>query len=302
MTRAAARPRRKSSLMQFRHGMLWFAVIGTVLIGVRHLLPGEAGSGGAFDAFCPFGAFETLWAYVTRGQTLKTTSLLNFAMLGGVLSVSLVAGRAFCGWMCPVGAVQEGLAKLSRRWSAPRPAARCSSQENVSGSARPPKARFPLHLPEWSDRPLRYAKYLVLGSVLVSSVFAIYPPLQPFCPARALFSFKLTSGLIWSVLLVFILTSLAVERLWCKYLCPLGAALALFNKISPIRLQANAAACNHCGRCDLDCSMGIQDVPDNLTDPECIRCLECFETCARPGALQLQAGYPGQASQPGKRD
>ena len=276
----APKTRPRTSLMLIRQGMLWFGVIGTLLIGIRHLLPGEAASGGAFDAFCPFGALETLWAYLTRGQTLKTTNLLNFAFISGVLGVSLVAGRAFCGWMCPVGAVQEWLAGLVRRLSG----------EKRSVRGKPSKARYPLHLPAWADRPLRYAKYVVLFAVLLASVAAVYPPLHAFCPARAIFSFKLTTGLLWSVLITFIVTSLLVERLWCKYLCPLGAALAIFNKLSPVRLRADFNACNHCGRCDIDCSMGIKDVPDNLSDTECIRCLECLETCAREDALVIKVG------------
>ena len=273
-----SKSRRKSSLMQIRKGMLWFGVIGAFLIGLRHILPGEAASGGSFDAFCPFGAIETLWAYITRGQTLKSTSLLNFAMLGGVLAVSLVAGRAFCGWMCPLGAAQEGLASLSRR---------------LGGEKRPVRgkhsvAKLPVQLPAGVDRPLRYAKYLVLAGIIIASAFTVYPPLHAFCPARAVFSFKLTTGLMWTVLVTFTVTSMLVERVWCKYLCPLGAGLAVFNKISPLRLSADFHSCNHCGRCDIECSMDIQDVPDNLSHAECIRCLECLETCARKDALALK--------------
>lgn len=275
---AKSTSRGKSSLMRIRKGMLWFGVIGAFLIGLRHVLPGEAASGGSFDAFCPFGAIETLWAYLARGQTLKSTSLLNFAMLGGVLAVSLVAGRAFCGWMCPLGAAQEGLAHLSRR---------------LGGEKRPVRgkhsvSRLPARLPAGIDRPLRYLKYLILAGVILASALTVYPPLHGFCPARAVFSFKLTSGLLWAVLAAFIVTSMLVERLWCKYLCPLGAGLALFNKISPLRLSANFQSCNHCGRCDIECSMDIQNVPDNLSHVECIRCLECLETCARKDALTLK--------------
>ncbi|MDX9993027.1 MAG: 4Fe-4S binding protein [Anaerolineales bacterium] len=270
--------RQTSKLMQIRKGMLWFAVIATFVIGIRHLLPGKAGSGGSFDAFCPFGAIETLWVYLTRGQTLKTTNLLNFAVLGGVLAVSLVAGRAFCGWMCPLGAVQEGLANWARRLGA--------GKRPVRG--KPTAGSLPLSLPAWADRPLRWAKYLILAIILVASVFAVYPPLHTICPARAVFSFKLETGLLWSVLLVFLVTSFLVERVWCKYLCPLGAALAIFNKISPVRIVGNSERCNHCGRCDVECSMGIQAVPENLRDTECIRCLECLETCARDESLELK--------------
>lgn len=275
---SASAQKQTSSLMKIRQGMLWFSVLGTFVIGIRHLLPGEAGSGGSFDAFCPFGAIETLWVYLARGQTLKTTNLLNFAVLSGVLAVSIVAGRAFCGWMCPLGAVQEGLAKLARRLG--------GDKRHIRG--KPATGRLPVVIPPWADRPLRWAKYLILGLVLVASVFAVYPPLQEICPTRAVFSFRLETGLLWSVLGAFLLTSLLVERAWCKYLCPLGAALAIFNKISPVRIVSNASRCNNCGRCDVECSMGIQSVPKNLRDTECIRCLECLETCARDESLELK--------------
>lgn len=90
-------------------------LLATFLIGLRHLMPGESSKGGAFDAFCPFGGIETLWLYLTTGQTMATTNLLNFSVLLGVIGVSLLAGRAFCGWMCPVGTVQDLLAGLTRR-------------------------------------------------------------------------------------------------------------------------------------------------------------------------------------------
>lgn len=279
---ANPKTRRKTSLMKIRKGMLWFSIAAAFLIGIRHLMPGEATSGGSFDTFCPFGAIETAWKYITSGQTLKSTNLLNFAILSGVLAVSLVAGRAFCGWMCPLGAAQEGLANLSRRLG--------GGKRRVRG--KPSPAKLPTRLPAKIDRPLRYVKYLVLVGVIIASIFTLFPPLHGFCPARAVFSFKLTSGLLWSVLITFIVTSMLVERVWCKYLCPLGASLALFNKISPVRLSADFQNCNHCGRCDIECSMGIQDVPDDLSSVECIRCLECLETCARKDALVLKVIEP----------
>jgi polyferredoxin len=270
----------RSKMGRIRTAMLIGGTGIALLIGLRHVLPGEVASGGSFDAFCPFGAIETLWLYATTGRTLSTTNLLNFTVLGGVLAVSLVAGRAFCGWMCPVGAVQEFLARLARRWS--------GEKRHVRGKAS--RARLPLALRGRADRILRRGKILSLAVILVASVVTVYPPLYDLCPARALFSLKLTTGLLWSVLIFFIGTSLLVERAWCKYLCPLGPILAFFNKIAPLRIVVDHECCNHCGRCDVECSMGIQDVPERLRDMECIQCLECLDTCARDGSLTLKLG------------
>lgn len=279
MTPAGLKKTRKKpfSIQRSRVAMQWLAVLAAVLVGLRHIMPGESG-GGSFDAFCPFGAVETFLPYVLNGHTLKTTNLLNFSIILGVLGVSLVAGRAFCGWMCPVGTLQDFFAGWARRLS--------GEKRHIRGKKSP--AVFPIRLPDKLDRGLRYTKYLVLGIILIASLFTVFPPLHAFCPVRAFFSFSLTP-LLGGVLVAFVFSSLLIERASCKYLCPLGALLAVFNKISPLRL-AVSGGCNQCGRCDIECSMGIQDVPANLQDSECIRCLECLETCARDESLTLKVG------------
>ncbi len=254
------------------------AVFATFLIGLRHVMPGKASTGGSFDAFCPFGGIETLLPYLFRGETLKTTNLLNFAILIGVLGVSLVAGRAFCGWLCPLGAVQDYLARLARKWS--------GEKRFIRGKKSP--ARFPTRLPKQVDKWARNIKYLILGIILWVSVTAVYPPLHYLCPVRALFSFQLQTGLLWSVLITFIVTSMLVERFWCKYLCPLGAALAIFNKIMPLRLRVNEHTCVDCGRCDTECPMDIKNAHANSRDLECIQCLECLETCSLKDTITLE--------------
>ena len=85
-----------------------------------------------------------------------------------------------------------------------------------------------LTLPAGLDRPLRYAKYPVLAAILVASLYMAFPPLREFCPVRAVFGLRMT-GLLWTSLIIFLAGSVLVERFWCKYLCPLGAVLAIFN-------------------------------------------------------------------------
>jgi len=272
-----------ASLARSRTRLQWLVVIGTFIIGIRHILPGEESLGGSFDSFCAFGGVETLFPYLTTGRTLKSTTLLNFSMLLGALGVALVAGRAFCGWLCPPGAVQDLITQWVRKLT--------GEKRHIRGKRS--AAFLPLRLPGFIDRPLRYAKYGVLALVLFASLLMVYPPLREFCPVRAVFGLKMTS-LLWLTLGIFIGASVLVERFWCKYLCPMGAVLAVFNKLSPVRLEADMERCNSCGRCDIECSMDIEDVPRNLSHPECIRCMECMETCARDGSLTLKAGWKGK--------
>ncbi len=274
-----AEKQRSFSLARSRAVIQWLAVIGTFLIGLRHIMPGEASRGGSFDSFCAFGGIETLLPYLFNGHVLKSTNLLNFSVLLGALGVSLVAGRAFCGWLCPLGAVQDLIAGWTRKLS--------GEPHHVRG--RQSKTILPLRLPVIVDRPLRYTKYLALAVILIASLYMAFPPLREFCPVRAVFGLHMTA-LLWITLVVFLAGSVFVERFWCKYLCPLGAALAIFNKISPVRLVMDNNHCNNCGRCDIECSMDIADVPHQLDHPECVRCMACLETCARDGSLELKIG------------
>ncbi len=267
------------SLAKSRRLIQWLVVIGTFVIGLRHVMPGEASRGGSFDSFCAFGGIETLLPYLFTGHTLKSTNLLNFSVLIATLGVALVAGRAFCGWLCPLGAAQDFVTEWTRKLF--------GEKRHVRG--RRSKTILPLRLPAFLDRPLRYAKYLALAVILIASLFMVFPPLREFCPVRAVFSLKMDS-LLWLTLGVFLAGSVLVERFWCKYFCPMGATLAIFNKLSPVRLVVNDNRCNNCGRCDIECSMDIADVPHRLDDPECVRCMECLETCAREGSLELKVG------------
>jgi polyferredoxin len=264
------------SLTKSRRTIQLIVIIGTFVIGLRHILPGETSRGGSFDSFCAFGGIETLLPYLSTAHLLKSTNLLNFSVLIATLGVALVAGRAFCGWLCGLGAIQDFIAKWTRKLLGER--------HHIRG--KPSKTILPLRLPPAVDRPLRYAKYLVLAAILIASLYAAFPPLHEFCPVRAMFSLHMTA-LLWISLAVFLAGAIVVERFWCKYLCPLGATLAIFNKISPVGL-VNSITCNNCRRCDIECSMDIADVPNSLTDTECIRCMECLETCARDGSLELK--------------
>ena len=253
-------------------------VLFAFLIGLRHLLPGESSRGGDFDAFCPFGAIETMWIYITSGETLNFTNLLNFSVLLAVIGVSLVAGRAFCGWMCPLGTLQDyfvGITKLivkKKKYSEPNKYL----------------IRDPVYVPPKLDKWLRYLKYIFLAFILIASTVAISPPLYNICPARAIFGFQLNTPLLGIVVLIFIISSMLIKRFTCKYLCPLGAALVIFNKISLIHTSFDQQTCTDCGQCKINCSMDIQAIPENNRPLECIYCLECLETCTNSDTVALK--------------
>lgn len=266
--------------LQTRRILQLTALILTLLVGLRHIFPGESSQGGAFDSFCPFGGVETLWSYLSTGGTLQTTSLLNFSILLGVLGMALLSGRSFCGWVCPLGTVQDYIHNLKHRLIP-------AQQERLSLPKQQP-GKFNLNSVQ--EQKLRYLKYFFLAAVIGVSVWAVFPPLHSICPARAVFSFQLTTPLLWLVLVLFLASSLLVERFSCRYLCPLGAVLAPFNKISPLRLTADGDKCSSCGQCSSECPMDIKDIPSNLRSSECIQCLNCQDSCPVNDLLILRLG------------
>ena len=270
-----------SSISKVRSTIQYIFLFATYLLGLRHVMPGRKSTGGAFDAFCPMGGIETFFRYISTGETLKTTNLLNFAVLIAILGVSLLAGRAFCGWMCPIGTLQDMLVKLTRRLSG-------GGKRHIRGKRS--KAKFPMELPPKVDKLARYLKYVILLIVLIASVWTVYPPLRDICPARALFSFELGDPLLVSVLIAFIITSMLIKRFWCKYLCPFGAFLAITNIFAPLRVTINKNNCTGCGRCEAECPVDIPAIPDNMRSLECIQCLECVETCAIEDTVELKLG------------
>ena len=238
-------------------------VLLAVGLGVRHHIHATY----SFDQSCPFGGIETAWAAASTGTLIRQTGPSNLILLGLLLIAAILTGRAFCGWACPLGTVQEWIARLARR---------------VTGGRG---AWLPVTVPERLDRILRLGKYVVLALVLWASTSAVVPVLIPFCPYRTLFTFNVGSLLGWAVLLALFLTSLVVDRFWCRYLCPLGAILAPFNKLSLWHIRVQKTSCVSCGICKRACPVDLDVVHEVERGGECIRCLECVRSCPREGTL-----------------
>lgn len=219
---------------------------------------------GALGA-CPIGSLQTVLG--ARQQRVP------FYVLGMLMLVGILIGRAACGLLCPFGLVQDLLHKI--------PA---------------PKIKVPLKI----DKPARYLKYLILlVTVILLPLFAadqtgIAPPYfcKYICPAGTLEggipllltneSLRAAAGALFSwkllVLVVIVLASVCIHRPFCRYLCPLGAFYALFQRFSFYRLHLDTKKCIDCKKCEHFCPMAVE-VTKNINSPECIRCGKCKAVC-----------------------
>jgi polyferredoxin len=191
------------------------------------------------------------------GRAFPVLFLVAAAVL---LIASLVLGRAFCGWICPVGLLTD-----------------------ITG-------RFSLRI-KWLDRRFGYIQYGLLAIVLLSVIVVPYllwlvDPVIVF--QRSLFLIFTLSG-IPIILLLFVASSIASPRLWCR-ICPLGGALGVVSSISPLRRVPNGD-CTDCAMCRKACPMSAISNDGKWDSRSCIRCLDCERVC-RIGAVGFSLSTP----------
>lgn len=215
-----------------------------------------------------------------------------------VLGLTLVLGRFWCGWICPMGTLVE--------WISPRRARR---------RTKPLSPRW-----RWVKQGLLAA--ILAGALLGSLSLLVFDPLALFTrgmtvvviPAldRAITALETTlyaarwlrpvvdwmetalrgpvlpaeravfEGSLWVALLLAGLLALngLAERFWCRYLCPLGGLLGLVSRLALLRPKVSGQ-CRACGKCARACPMDAIDEADGyrVDTGECVMCLDCLAGC-----------------------
>ena len=256
-------------------------------LAIQHVVIGENGLviTATAEAFCPFGGLETLYKYLTSGGTfISHTHLSNLVILIAVLTVALLLRSAFCGWICPLGFLQDLVSNLSSVLQKRIPGLRRGITSLKKRGARL----------AWLDHYLRYTKYLVLIWAVSGAIYFGFMVFRDYDPWSALLNiaeFSYTPGII--ILGLILVASFFIERPWCRYACPLGAASGLIGKLSPIYLKREESACTSCKICTQTCPMGIEiHNAKTIKSVDCNTCLECVGSCPRNGALEVKFGLP----------
>ena len=248
-----------------------FLLVATGLSIAHQYVSGFAKPVGV-DALCPFGGLETLYSLLLGGTFVKNLAASSVVLLLGAIVASLVWRRSFCGQICPLGLLQEMFGSAGKR---------------ILGRPH----RFVL--PGWLDRPARLLKYVVLAVFLVWTWRVgelVMKPYDPWATWAHLTSAELLTdfGIGLAVLVVALVGSFFYERFFCKYLCPTGAFLGLFSKLSFLRIRRDPDACIDCSICDRACPVNISvSTADEVTSTECISCNSCVNACPAKGALEV---------------
>ncbi|MBQ6467252.1 MAG: 4Fe-4S binding protein [Clostridia bacterium] len=208
---------------------------------------------------CPIGSLQ---------NSLSSWSFkFPYYIVGLLIFFGVLLGRAVCGFLCPFGFIQDLLHKIPF----------FKKIKNFR-----------------ADRYLRFIKYAVL--IIFVIVLPLCVKLTPFfckyiCPSGTLAGILLAfsdtglfrlfgSMFMWKacVLGIIVLASVLIYRPFCKYLCPLGALYALFNKIALVQMKTDETKCTSCKACFRACDMCV-DPSVNPNSAECIRCGKCISAC-----------------------
>lgn len=276
-------PTRRPPADQLLRRAIQLGVAGVVAVVALERATAGRGVASA-EALCPFGGLETAIRLIGGSGYVQHVHVSNVVLAAAVLILAVLGRNAFCGWICPLGFLQDFVAGastlLQRRVRPVRHGVRWLRTHG----------RFLAVL----DRPLRLLKYVVLvwavGGAAAWGVM-VFRDVDPWFAVLELA--RLSIGPAFLVLALVLVASLFVGRPWCRYACPLGAAAGLAAMLSPVRIERSDDACISCGICTRACPMGLPvATAPRITSPDCNACLECVASCPRPGALQLTFGIP----------
>ena len=226
------------------------------------------------EGWLPIAALMNLKATLLTGE-LPWHFPAGMFLLVSFLAITFLFRKAFCSWLCPIGAVSEWLWKLGRR---------------LFGRT--------FALPRWLDVPLRGLEYVLLalflwavGSLSVAGIHAFFAsPYGLVADVKMLNFFRHMDTTSAAVVAALVVASVFVQNFWCRYLCPYGALHGLVSWLSPVRIRRDPDACIDCAKCTRACPSRLPvDVKPSITSPECTGCMECVASCPVKGALALSA-------------
>ncbi len=221
------------------------------------------------EGLCPLGGLETLPYLIRSGVYLEHISSFNIGIMTALIILTLLFGRMFCSYICPLGSLQEWFANLGKHLGLRK------------------------KVPEPLEQVLNKLKYIVLVVIIAGTYSIAELVFRKYDPFYALF--HLASPALNASFLILGLTltgSIFINRLWCRYLCPIGALVRVLSFFSLVKLVRDEAACINCNLCNKACPENISPAQQVVLSRDgCTHCLDCVGVCpAGRDAMKLTIG------------
>jgi polyferredoxin len=231
------------------------------------------------EGFLPISSLMSFYLFLTTGE-IHPAHPAGLFIFFAIILMSLLFGKSFCSWLCPVGYISEMIGDFG---------------EKVIYKL----FRKKLVLPKFIDYPLRSLKYLLLGffvysifflMTLTSIKFFLDSPYNIVADLKMYFFFADISRFSLIVIGSLILLSVFIKNFWCRFLCPYGALLGLLSFLSPNKIKRNPVSCIDCGLCNKACPSNIKvDKVKTVLSDECTSCMSCVDACPVADTLYLKS-------------
>jgi len=185
------------------------------------------------------------------GVSWKWTAIVLFV---GVLILTYFQGKVFCGWICYLGAIQEFLYI----------------------------GKIKVLQTEKAQKIMRIIRYVLLGAIMVQLIITQtieWSKIGPFKVIFNLYSPNITGYILLGILL---LSSLFIHRPFCKMVCPAGLIFGWITKIPGAAVLGINNSCSGCKTCNTSCNINAitrDGKTSHLDNQECIMCGECMSDC-----------------------
>ena len=288
--------------------LLQWGVLGAIIVFITGLVPSETAADP--EAYCPMGGLQALATYLANNSLPCSMSSLQVMMGIALVAAVVLFSKLFCGYICPLGTVQDLLAKA-------RNAMHIKSIKVRNGSA--------------VDKVLRIVKYALVFWIFYMTVNAselFCKNLDPYYAVATGFKGEITLWMSIVSISLTVLGSFVIDMFWCRYLCPLGAIsntlkfwmwigvlfgiyyvadvlgadipwavllgafcitgylLEIFHskpKLQLLHVTKDDNRCNNCGLCVKKCPYHI-DVKSvhtgKVNHVDCTLCGECIAACS----------------------
>ena len=293
--------------------LLQWGVLGAIILFLTGVI--KAGTAADPETYCPMGGLQAFVTYLVRGSLPCSMSSVQI-MMGLALAAAVVLfSKLFCGYLCPIGTVEDLLIKLR--------GALHLKNIKIGNQSIP-------------DKILRIFKYVLLFWVFYMTATAselFCKNLDPYYAVATGFKGEITLWMSLTTIGLVVLGGLLVDNFWCRYICPLGAvsntlkfwlwavALGAFwwvlqlldvdmpwwillggfclmgylleilyskPKLQLLNIQRDSDRCNKCGACLKQCPyhINIAQFDGRVTSVDCTLCQDCVAVC-RPAALKV---------------
>jgi polyferredoxin len=314
--------KRSTILRNWPKYLLQWGVLGALIVFLTGIIPSET----AVDpeTYCPMGGLQALATYLANNSLPCSMSALQMMMGIALVAAVVLFSKLFCAYICPLGTVQDLIAKA-------RNAMKIKSVKVRNGSV--------------ADKALRIVKYALVFWIFYMTVNAselFCKNLDPYYAIATGFKGEITLWMSIVSISVVILGSFVIDMFWCRYLCPLGAISntlkfwvwigVLFGvyyvadvlgadipwavllggfcivgylleilhskpKLQILHITKDDNLCNNCGLCTKKCPYHI-DVKSvhsgKVNHVDCTLCGECVAACS-VSALNVGLCKPGKS-------